>query len=734
MLSKPSTRRLASVGVVIAIAVAIASAAFAWREHKRSKRLRAGLSEISFRVGAADARALEAEAKALAAERQLEILKRDLEVAMSSLEAALPVEDIEASGALTQLIERRAVTKFDMFGSLDLYQRNGLVETYGGVLDQRRSGPISISETVLQPRSSEAWAIWTPDAFVPVVADSVRVELEDFLDQGVLSVGILTKRGQIFRWEVTLGAQFATPEAPASLEPGRRDQFLAGSSLAFEREGKSLIGKVPEALRYAARQGQIQAWFIIVSGASPAQSVTFRSIGLAPRKAAPDPMRTQIEGRIAGGGEFPVTLLLESNEIRRTRSNAQGEFRFENVPTEHPMSIRVAIRGRDRYADAGRWFKASDVVTPMRVAVEPQFENRDGHPINEKGAVLNGPNENVAFARYRPQSLILWPGTRGVQTFYREIEPLRKTETAPQQEFYGRTFTNSIGFVDRERFADNRDGCLRIAHAGGSSSVAIQVRPFEKFNILLEQELGVRLKRCVEVISAGRDNGDPGAVYPAGRDYLTKFRPDVTIVEFMQLLGLQMEPTLLRKLHGWDFDHSPLGHFAANEKGEYEYVPPDDSWPLSVTAPDRSPMTEGVPLLQTLSVPDENLSPEARSAFRNLEGAMAVWRKTLPSSILALQTGADQARCGTAATCGPVLTWPSGSTTEGGMNFFIENVGRSCAAAGVLCLQPPPIPADAASELLTYLDDGHYSIRGHQWLAKQLADQLEPELRKIPRR
>ena len=114
------------------------------------------------------------------------------------------------------------------------------------------------------------------------------------------------------------------------------------------------------------------------------------------------------------------------------------------------------------------------------------------------------------------------------------------------------TFTNNHGYLDRDRFFDNPDHCIRLASTGGSEMVALQVRAFEKFNIILEETLGIALGKCVEVISAATDNGDIGTNYPRIRDYTSKFNVDRTLVSTAGAIVSQVSPQMLRDGLGFD--------------------------------------------------------------------------------------------------------------------------------------------------------------------------------------
>ena len=64
-----------------------------------------------------------------------------------------------------------------------------------------------------------------------------------------------------------------------------------------------------------------------------------------------------------------------------------------------------------------------------------------------------------------------------------------------------------------------------------------------------------------------------------------------------------------------------------------------------------------------------------------------------------------------------------------GVMQFLDNVDIVCARVGVTCVHAP-IPHPAPDELLSYVHDAHYSLRGHQWLADYLTQALYPLIQK----
>ena len=288
----------------------------------------------------------------------------------------------------------------------------------------------------------------------------------------------------------------------------------------------------------------------------------------------------------------------------------------------------------------------------------------------------------------------------------------------------GRSFANNFGFIDRDRALDNRDRCLRIGAVGGSTYVALQVKPFERFNIVLEVELGRRLGRCVEVISAGRDNGDLAANYRVIRDYIMKFQPDIVLIEQMAGLATQMEPRILKSTLGWNYEHNVVDNFYFDASGALTFRSWDSSWALDAVAPTNESLIRNLGIFDSFNIPYADFAPEAKASFDLFAAIAQKLRNDYPKTRFVMATGHDQAGC-RSHNCDGTFEMPDGRVVRKGVHQLIENFSKLCEQAGIDCVQPPvPEIEPAADETLTYPNDAHYSIRGHQWLAMHLADQL----------
>jgi hypothetical protein len=313
-----------------------------------------------------------------------------------------------------------------------------------------------------------------------------------------------------------------------------------------------------------------------------------------------------------------------------------------------------------------------------------------------------------SYFRYVPHQLTNWPGAGQIQ------------------EFKGASFANNFGHLDRDRAFQNDDRCLRVVVVGGSGFVALQVKPGEKFNIVAESELGIKLGRCVEVISAGRDNGNVGANYRLIRDYAMKFSPDIVIFEHNAAYAAQMNATLLRKALGYDYAHSALDNFYFDKEGQLTFREWDPVWSLDAVAPDPSPLLPSIPFYQTFWVPRADFAPEAKGSFDLLIALMGKLKKNYPNTRFVMITALDQANCRGKASCASEATLLDKRIIPVSVAQLLENFASVCKDAGISCIQAPLSgPSAASEERLQYLSDSHFSIHGHQWLGTILAAGVE---------
>ena len=347
---------------------------------------------------------------------------------------------------------------------------------------------------------------------------------------------------------------------------------------------------------------------------------------------------------------------------------------------------------------------------PHRGDLRPLFLNAEGKPPDPKRVQLIGALSPTDFAgTYEPHTEQIWPGA------------------GPIQEYDSTTFANNHGFIDRDRSFENPDKCFRIGSIGSSLAVALQVRIGQKYNIIMESDLAVRLGRCVEVISAGRDNGDVGSNYRNIKNYAAMFKPDIIMLENGNSLMMQMQPDLLRFMLGWSHEYNAIDNFYYND-GKLAFRRNSPEYPLH-TAPAKLNAIEGIPLTQVLMVPSAVMPSVGKDAYRYFEDIMKFIMKEFPTIQFVVHTGLDQMTCSKSNSCVSELKLPDGRTVLAGYRVFAQNLLEACRRATATCVDPIIYEGlNTKKTPLSWIYDGHYNPRGHQWMAEQLISLLEHRL------
>lgn len=653
---------------------------------------------------------------------------------------------IKPSQRSAAVAEKPVEQFYPVYGLLDrvgLYQKNGLVEIYGASLQQQPAGPIRIAGSNLTIEHDQADLFWSPD-HPPALEGKIRllVRFEKRPRHGTMRVGFILGDGTVIDFAYKFGPAKATP-SEVGLEPLVPPEFVkALQSEAIHNQLHNqlkpnwklrLLGKgklylmsdldpsFVEKLNRVKDKG-IRTWYLHLTGAA-GETLHIDQIVLA--KSCPQPADNKISlaGKVVPKQMppgTPIELLTEDGKLVRQYLSTDGRFHFLDLKPGQPVSIRLNLAGQDYYDTLGRWFVAETDRSDLVVNLRPRYVNVDGHPPDPKKARFITPRKPLkTAAHYESHARQVWPGPGTLPQAYDSI-----------------TFTNNMGYVDRDRSFEKPEGCLRIVHLGSSHNVALQVRPFEKYNIVMESELGVRLGCAVEVISAGRDNGDIGSHYPKLRDYVAKLNPDIVLFENCKSLIMQLQPELLRRGFGWDHEHSALDSFYYDDQGRLQFRPWEYNYGMFATKPDYPELIPGVQFFDSLSVPMNRMHPLAKEAFRYMGDIVAFYQQKFPHMLFIIHTGLDQAQCGDQCQTRKVKQ-SDGSELKVGVEIFLKNLQDYCAQRGLHCLNLPIPGKDGQPEVgLVFPNDGHYSVKGNQWLAKELSvglmDFIQRGIIKVP--
>lgn len=612
----------------------------------------------------------------------------------------------------TQETKRDYEYAFGVFDGVGLYQKNGRIEEYGLSMDQHHTGPIHINDTEIQLEHDKNVFVWFPDNIF--LGKDIFPEISGHdLQTTPFIIGIV--RGGVTYLFHTTKESPSSPLFPKDVPDDIKNFFkntITSSLFLKENTKETFRGKsinIKNLANLADGPQKIEAVFLMFPKTSDKKiHIKDFSLWTSQHSETKDPMTdTLIMGKITGDrlplGDY-ITLRTENNTQQKIFLNFDQTFVCERPKGNAPLSISYRYKERDYYTQFGRWIDPKTPLDDLVISLEPSYLNTTGAFSDPKGykfigAGTPGPQDNI----YAPHSRQYWNGLNTIQCYQ------------------GIPFTNNMGYLDRDRFPLKKDGVLRIVHMGGSSSVALQIKTYEKYNILLEQELGLLLQRPVEVISIGRDNGDIGTHYKRFSFFVEHFKPDLVLIENMSGLMMQIHPDLLKRAHGFDFEKNIFPHFTYNDKGSLEFVSESPEYGLHTQKPNAEELTKGVPLWESLKVPFDHMHPSAKEAWTYLKDIFLLYQKQHPHTKMALHTGIDQAQC--MQPC-KVSTTPEGIPY--GLDIFIKNMDHFYKEHHITHFNPLLRPElNHPHTKLTFEHDGHYSVRGHQWLARELAPLLK---------
>ncbi len=614
--------------------------------------------------------------------------------------------------------------------SVDPYQKEGLVEIYGGELRLPKDGPVGIKSAQFQILDSHALLVWSQGRFPADGATHLELRFERPVSARLpFRVGIALRNGEVHTFYPK--DQFTFPD-PSSVGPYLRnipDELIAG----LEKQGEpTSLEKIGEGLYRAplvdlrldsADPGTGIDYFFIEWVGAQGQTVSIRNLGLVTLLDEPGPDTIDVKGRVIGNAEpgTPVRMLSEAGETRSSALAADMEFTFADVPADSRVSIWFREAETDFFVTHGRWIEAATAQGRLVIDTRPRIPLSQEVTNPEKPKPpprdLSRPNSSLFprkskyFGLRVPHSRQLYTGIPGKVT-----------------EFHNIAFANNYGYFDRDRFFDNPDGCFRAVVMGPSTITNIMHRTTEKFNVLLEAELGVRLQKCAEIIAAGQGGAPPSNHYQRMETYVRAFKPDVVLIEVEVGTLTFLHPILQQKILGVDPEHPRWGAVYYDEGGRLQFRPRDVRYRRHLTPRDMSPLKSDVLPNQALLIPYDRMPPEGRETFAIFRDFLDKLKRENPDIRFILFSFHAQIRAAQDPSTGrQPHALENGETTELGFEIFAENVRRFCEENNFECIVPP-LPSGIGDEdrYLTWRYDNHLSYRGQQWLSHMLTDALAP--------
>ena len=349
--------------------------------------------------------------------------------------------------------------------------------------------------------------------------------------------------------------------------------------------------------------------------------------------------------------------MAENGVVVTTELAADNRFGFVNVPRGNPLLLRFRHNERDYYATLGRWFVLDGDRDDVVVDLRPRYLNTTGKHVNIKDAKIEVDYDLPLDEVFTIHARQRWTGTGGVQ------------------DYDNLTFSNNIGQLDRDRFDDNPDKCIRIAQIGSSHTVSLQVPIFEKTNIVIESELSVRLQHCVEVMSLGVNNGEIAANLPFLDAFVRKSNIHFVLFEHGSYVMNNFDPDLFRKGFGFDPAFRHIAYVAADQNQKLAPVRRSNEAALHSKPADLAPVVPGLPFWDTLRVPMPDLAPSAQNAYQHFSNVVDFVRRRFPGVTFVMFTGLDQAQCH--RLCTRELRTEAGSLIPYGADVFVRTCGHS---------------------------------------------------------
>ena len=118
-------------------------------------------------------------------------------------------------------------------------------------------------------------------------------------------------------------------------------------------------------------------------------------------------------------------------------------------------------------------------------------------------------------------------------------------------------------------------------------------------NVVLESLLRRRTGVPVEVLVTATSSSTPASWSLTFEKYGNRFQPDLVLLFLNSFNMTHLEPTLLKKLIGWDKEHAPYKMYDFDAQGDLVEYPPDPNYGAFMTPTNLSPVTDQVPLGNT---------------------------------------------------------------------------------------------------------------------------------------
>ncbi|MEP1231316.1 MAG: hypothetical protein ABJG88_11625 [Litorimonas sp.] len=199
-------------------------------------------------------------------------------------------------------------------------------------------------------------------------------------------------------------------------------------------------------------------------------------------------------------GKTPEQLhLLTHDGVRSVlTSETSGQFTLPRSRVQGgPFRLWADDNTLAVFPSQGEWIDPAVLTDHLSIKQSAEF------PINEAKK-----NRRSNKRKRTSHKLSVWSGSSGLVKI---------------QEYEGLTFTNNLGYADRDRAEDNTNNCLRGVIFGGSYVEAAQTKIVEKPAIMTEALAAQKFNRCVEFFSYAKSLGRAENYVNDAKELIRKF-------------------------------------------------------------------------------------------------------------------------------------------------------------------------------------------------------------------
>jgi len=458
-------------------------------------------------------------------------------------------------------------------------------------------------------------------------------------------------------------------------------EFLVAEAACAELEpdGDRSVGAL------GASNGVTAFGVMLTAGADggPSPTVTVESLALVDSDAtSEDVVRVDVVGlehavAIRSADPTDEAALDELHILRAdgTAVSVEGDvgsgFEFSRDLLGTGAKVWIDDYGLQHFVQQGPWIDPDGLTSTLMIDMTPKYGPWDGGPPS-------------GSQHRRPHELQVWNGSSLLAV----------------QQFHGLNWNNNLGQADRDRSADNPNGCARAAWFGGSYVQALQTRVDQKPALIAEALLDGQGDGCHEVFSFARSLYSVETHADNARRLVEDFGVTHLIFAVSGNELCRMNDEVYTSLHGvaadtpvhWRFIDGELVAPVTRSRAEEASLDPsferDEvcSFSYESGAAGAAAMIDKLDALGDLM---EGFGPDVEVSFFVLKGVLA------------------------------------------GNSVTADNVVQQCLATGHDCvlldepaarMKPEDLVAiDANPHLLRYVGDGHPNPRANQHIGEGLA-------------